>query len=99
MIRYAKLNNNVVENIIISNEEDVTNMDGDFILVSTETNDPVVGYEYNSEKNKFTSPQPYESWILNEETLTWESPAGSKPTDGFYRWDEESLSWKQLGQE
>ena len=98
MIRYAKLNNNIVENIIVSNEEDITNMDGEFILVSVETNDPVVGYEYNSEKNKFTSPKPFDSWILNEDTLIWESPVGLKPNDGFYRWDESSTSWKKLEQ-
>jgi hypothetical protein len=73
-------------------------MEGTYILVSSDTNEPTIGFEYNSEKDKFTSPKPHESWVLNQDTLIWESPVGPKPTDTFYRWDEESTTWKKLSE-
>jgi hypothetical protein len=40
---------------------------------------PIFGHFYNQELNAFIPPKPYESWILNEETLQWESPV-PRPT-------------------
>jgi hypothetical protein len=52
-----------------------------------------IGYIYDATRNAFMSKQPYESWILDEETCKWNSPV-PKPTDGkYYIWDEETLSW------
>lgn len=51
-----------------------------------------VGYTYDEVRDGFIPPKPFESWILNEETLLWDSPT-PMPTDGMYRWDEETLSW------
>jgi hypothetical protein len=96
MSKYAKIENNIVVNIIACEDSDISSQNGHHIKVTENTNDPVIGFEYNSEKNKFRGPQPYESWTLNEDTLVWESPAGEKPTDGFYKWNEESLSWDLL---
>ena len=33
-----------------------------------------IGYTYNLEKDAFYAPQPYPSWILNEDTCIWEAP-------------------------
>ena len=96
--RYAKIENNIVINVIVCEDSEISTQTGTHIKVTENTNEPVQGFEYNLEKNKFTSPQPFESWVLNEETLVWESPAGAKPTDTFYKWDEESLSWKKLSE-
>jgi hypothetical protein len=42
----------------------------------------------------FIPPRPYASWLLNEQTCTWEAPV-SYPNDGqSYYWDEETQSWK-----
>ena len=40
---------------------------------------PIFGHLYDEELNAFIPPKPYESWILNEETLQWESPV-PRPT-------------------
>lgn len=51
-----------------------------------------IGHIYNSEKDMFVAPQPYPSWILNDEG-DWEAPI-SYPDDGdMYIWDEDTLSW------
>lgn len=48
--------------------------------------------------NKFIQPQPYPSWILNQETLEWESPIGPSLSTVPCYWDEETLSWKPVYQ-
>ena len=41
----------------------------------------------------FYTPQPYPSWILNNQTYLWEAPV-PYPTDGkIYYWDETTQSW------
>ena len=55
-----------------------------------------VGYTYDSGKDAFIPPKPFESWTLDEETCRWEAPV-AYPTDGLiYNWDEESLSWIEV---
>lgn len=56
-----------------------------------------IGFTYDTEKDAFIPPKPFESWLLNEESCLWESPT-PMPEDGFYEWDEATLSWKQIEQ-
>ena len=52
-----------------------------------------IGYTYDSQRDAFIPPKPYNSWILNESTCLWEAPI-SYPNDGkYYTWDEENQSW------
>jgi len=52
-----------------------------------------VGYSYDSDRDAFIPPQPYPSWVLNEDTCCWDSPI-AYPNDGlFYKWNEETESW------
>jgi len=52
-----------------------------------------IGYTYDSQRDAFITPKPYNSWILNENTCNWEAPI-SKPQDGNkYSWNEQTLSW------
>ena len=53
-----------------------------------------IGYTYDTGRDAFISPKPYESWVLNEETCQWESPV-PRPTDGvMYQWNEELADWQ-----
>jgi hypothetical protein len=57
-----------------------------------------IGYSYDSVKDAFIPPQPFASWILNENLCLWEAPINS-PQDGKqYNWDEETLSWIEVVQ-
>ena len=49
------------------------------------------GYTYDEDRDAFIPPQPYPSWVLNEETCGWEAP--SERPDGKYNWNEETQSW------
>jgi hypothetical protein len=48
------------------------------------------GFTYDEELG-FIPPKIFPSWVLNEETLTWEAPV-PKP-EGDYTWDEEAGQW------
>ena len=58
-----------------------------------------VGSTYDSTRNAFYSPKPFNSWVLNESTCVWEAPvlmpsdAGEGDPPKMYRWDEDSTSW------
>ena len=55
-----------------------------------------IGFTYDSERDAFIPPKPYASWILNEQTCTWEAPI-PYPDDGAeYYWDEELTNWVQI---
>lgn len=52
-----------------------------------------IGSTYDSQRDAFIAPKPYTSWVLNEDTCTWDAPV-AYPTDGkMYSWDEETTSW------
>ena len=55
-----------------------------------------IGFTYDPELDAFIPPQPYASWLLNEETCLWESPV-PYPDDGAeYVWDEELTNWVEI---
>jgi hypothetical protein len=52
-----------------------------------------IGYTYDYVRDAFIPPQPFPSWVLNEQTCLWEPPT-PMPNDGkMYIWDENTLSW------
>lgn len=52
-----------------------------------------VGWTYDSTRDSFIPPKPYNSWSLNEDTCLWEAPVPF-PNDGnSYRWNEENQQW------
>ena len=55
-----------------------------------------IGYTYDSTRDAFIPPKPYNSWVLNETTCLYEAPT-PMPTDGkIYNWDEETTSWIEV---
>jgi hypothetical protein len=55
-----------------------------------------VGYTYDAVRDAFIPPQPFASWVLNEDTCLWECPV-TYPTDGkIYRWDEPTTAWIEV---
>jgi len=50
-----------------------------------------VGYTYDPVRDAFYSPQPYESWTLNEESCIWECPV--EKTEGNDWWKEDTTEW------
>lgn len=107
MAHFAKIENNIVTQVIVAEQEYIDTIDGEWIQTSYNTlggehklggtplrkNFAGIGYTYNSELDAFIPPQNYPSWILNENTCLWESPV-AKPNDGqSYVWNESTTSW------
>lgn len=54
-----------------------------------------IGFTYDSARDAFIPPQPFPSWVLNEETYQWQAPI-EMPSDGNYVWDEPTGAWVAL---
>ena len=52
-----------------------------------------IGYTYDATRDAFIAPQPFNSWILNEDTCQWDSPVPYPDDDKMYTWDEATTSW------
>ena len=108
MAHYAFLDeNNIVTEVIVGKDE--TDLSEDWeqfygairnqVCKRTSYNGNIrknyagIGYTYDEARDAFIPPQPYPSWVLNEQLCQWESPTPI-PTDGkMYAWDEATLNW------
>jgi hypothetical protein len=52
-----------------------------------------IGYKYDAQRDAFIPPQPFPSWVLNEDTCLWDAPIPMPIDDQLYSWDEETTSW------
>ena len=55
-----------------------------------------IGSIYDPIRDAFYAPQPYSSWILNEDTCEWEAPIQYPSDNKTYQWDETTISWIEL---
>lgn len=75
------------------------------IHYSSETNEPDdgiplrknyagIGHTYDSVRDAFIPQKPFESWVLNEESGTWETPI-PRPEDPnkIFVWSEDVVNW------
>lgn len=55
-----------------------------------------IGFTYDSVRDAFIPPKQYDSWVLNEDSGTYEAPV-QMPDDGkMYEWDEATTSWVEF---
>jgi hypothetical protein len=55
-----------------------------------------IGYTYDHERGAFIPPQPFESWVLNEDTCLWDSPVPYPNDDKLYEWNENTHTWDSV---
>jgi hypothetical protein len=114
MAHYAKVNNGIVEQVIVAEAEFfdtfVDSSPGQWIQTSYNTHGGVhsgggtplrknyagIGYTYDATRDAFYAPQPYASWVLNEDSCIWEAPTPMPDNDNTYRWDEETTAWVEV---
>jgi hypothetical protein len=58
---------------------------------------PGIGFTYDSNKDAFIPPKPFNSWVLDENTWRWDPPV-EVPTEPLtsnlrYFWNEDILNW------
>ena len=106
MSHFAKIENNRVVQVIVAEQEFVDSQPGEWIQTSYNTrggehpegiplrkNYAGIDYIYDREKDAFIEPQPFSSWILNEETCLWEPPVPMPEDDQLYFWNEDEKNW------
>ena len=111
MSHFAKVENGIVTQVIVA-EQDVIDsgiFGHGWVQTSYNThggqhpegrplrkNYAGIGYTYDEQRDAFIPPQPFASWLLNEDTCLWDAPV-LYPADGkMYNWDEPTLSWVEF---
>ena len=57
-----------------------------------------IGFTYDENRDAFIAPQPYPSWLLDEDSCTWAAPI-PMPEDGeLYTWNEGTQSWDPVSE-
>ena len=107
MAHYAKVTDGIVEQVIVAEQAFIDTQEGTWIQTSYNTHGGVhvngetplrknyagIGYTYDAARDAFYAPQPYPSWVLDEDSCLWEAPT-AMPDDGQkYTWDEATTSW------
>jgi hypothetical protein len=111
MAHFAKLNKEtkVVESVVVATQAWVYSQPDAEDWVQTSYNGNFrknyagIGYTYDSQRDAFIPPKPYESWVLNEETCLWEPPVAKPTTPAevgeYYVWNETSQKWDSISLE
>lgn len=109
MAHFAELDSdNVVLRVIVADNKEwcENNLGGTWVQTSYNTHGgqhpegrPLhknyAGIGYHFDGVGFYAPQPFPSWIKDEETYIWQAPV-AMPDDGFdWIWDESNLQWVQ----
>jgi len=55
-----------------------------------------IGYTYDSSRDAFIPPKPFNSWVLNETTCRWDAPVAMPSDDKRYTWDESTINWIEV---
>ena len=54
-----------------------------------------IGFTYDADRDAFIPPQPYPSWVLDEDTCQWVAPI-AYPAEGVHVWDEQAGDWVEV---
>lgn len=52
-----------------------------------------IGFVYDSQRDAFIPPKPYDSWVLDEEKCLWSAPIPYPANGGPYEWSEDLNEW------
>jgi hypothetical protein len=112
MAHFAKIDGGIVTQVIVTEQDYVDTIDGQWVQTSYNTyggihyapnsNEPDggialrknyagIGDTYDAERDAFIPLKPYDSWLLDEPTCTWEAPV-PRP-EGNYTWNESTQAW------
>ena len=57
-----------------------------------------INFTYDADRDAFIPPQPYASWVLDEDTCLWVAPI-AYPAEGVHVWDEAAGDWVEVTDE
>jgi len=90
-LKTARIENGIVQAVLVGTVEWATiNLGGEWVDV-TGLN---CGVGFTFDGTTLKPPQPYPSWVFDDEINGWNPPVPYPADDGkMYQWDEQSLSW------
>jgi hypothetical protein len=108
MAHFARIENNLVTEVLVVPDEqehrgeeflrEDLGLGGNWIQTSynrrIRKNYAGVGFTYDEERDAFIPPQPFPSWILDEETCNWVSPVPYPTEPGRWNWNETEQRWE-----
>ena len=101
MGNFAKITDRKITDIIIASQEFINNLPDSLDWIEKTLDIAGIGYNYDSSTSTFYPPQPFNSWILDTGSFTWEAPV-HYPTGsitgsytGSYIWDESVINWDE----
>jgi len=89
-------NNNIVKRVIVADNKEWCEQNLGGVWVETfmdkrnNKNYAGIGYMHHSDKDNFSSPQPFKSWKLDKNCI-WQAPKKRLKMNTF--WDEEKQDW------
>jgi len=109
MAHFAQIENNIVTQVlVVDNAQEYRgqeflandlNLGGTWVQTSyngnIRKNFAGIGYTYDTVRDAFIAPKPFDSWLLDEDTCQWNAPTPYPTDDKRYVWDEEQLNWKE----
>ena len=57
-----------------------------------------IGFTYDSVRDAFIPPKPFDSWVLDEARCLWEAPVAYPSDENYYEWDETNTRWVEMTQ-
>ncbi len=100
MAHYAQIKNNIVTQVIVADTQEWCEnaLGGEWVETfkdKLDRNYASIGYTYFKEKENFSAPQPFNSWVLDEK-LQWQAPKERPVTkEGEMSiWNEEIGDWE-----
>lgn len=108
MAHFAKIENDLVTQVIVAEQDFVNGLDGEWVQTSYNThggqhtqggtplrgNFAGIGFTYNRENDVFYAPSPFASWLLDKTTWTWGAPV-AMPDDAGTGTPPKRYSWDE----
>ena len=100
MAYFTKVENNIVKQVIVSEQDFIDTQEGTWVQTSEtgsiRKNYAGVGFTYDNVRDAFIPPKPYTSWTLNDSTCQWEAPVTRPEDEKSYDWNEGTGSWEEI---
>jgi hypothetical protein len=109
MAHFAEIDeNNIVLRVLVTDNDFpnegydwlVENLGGTWVQTSYNAtirkNFAGIGFTYDKGRDAFIPPQPFPSWVLDEDTCRWEAPVAYPTDDKMYNWDEDAQQWIEV---
>ena len=94
---FANLNpqNNIVLSVIVSDTKAWCEKELGGTWIEIDKIKGGIGYTYHPDNGKFSAPQPFPSWTLDDNCI-WQPPVPKPNDEGSYTWNEETQSWDTI---